>query len=90
MLPSGFLCQSAGKEMGQARRRSMTCEESVPSWDALRCAGVCFSPFTYYYSRKVPFWQRRGNFYEKFVPTWDTKQALCGKGNTQRLLVRLS
>lgn len=89
MLPCGFLCQGAGKEMGHARRRSMTCEESVPSWDALRCAGMRFSPFTYY-SPKWPFWQRRETFFEKFVPTWDTKQALCGKGNTQRLLFRLS
>lgn len=90
MLPCGFLCQGAGKEKGCARHRSMTCEESVPSWDALRCAGVRFSPFTYYYSRRGPFWQRRETFFEKFVPTWDTKQALCGKGNTQRLPVKLS
>lgn len=90
MLPCGFLYQGARKEMGHARRRYMTCEESVPSWDALRCTGVRFSPFTYYYSWKGPFWQRWENFFEKFVPTWDTKQALCGKGNTQRLLFRLS
>ena len=90
MLPCGFLCQGAGKEKSCARHRSMTCEESVPSWDALRCARVRFSPFTYYYSRKGPFWQRGETFFEKYIPTWDTKQALCGKGNTQRLLVRLS
>lgn len=63
MLPCGFLYQGAGKEMGCARRRYMTCGESVPNWDALRCTGVRFSPFTYYYSRKGRFWQKGGNFF---------------------------
>lgn len=62
MLPCGFLYQGARKEMGRARRRYMTCGESVPSWDALRGAGACFSPFTYYYSRKGPFWQSAVGF----------------------------
>ncbi len=90
MLPCGFLCQGAGEEKGCARRHSMTCGESVPSWDALRCAEVRLFPFHLLLLPERAVLAKGENFFEKFVPTWDTKQALCGKGNTQRLLVRLS